>query len=156
MLQFSVCLCCVSNVLHLMLRKCNLHNFQEEEGNDFALRAVVVVKEKLLGGDGHLGVSAHVLQLIHDASDLSQLCRTQPRVPMRVSYNHLLYQYHLYAYIIYIYTYIYISICNLMFHQSTLTCQVLVRADSIEQCFGGFSDSLHPFARMFSGWQQWV
>jgi len=50
-------------------------DISEEEGNDFALRAVVVVKEKLLGGDGHLGVSAHVLQLIHEASDLSQLCR---------------------------------------------------------------------------------
>ena len=37
---------------------------------------MVVVKDKLLGGSGHLGVSAHVQQLIYDASDLSQLCKT--------------------------------------------------------------------------------
>jgi len=37
---------------------------------------VVVVKDKLLGSSGHLGVSAHVQQLIYDASDLSQLCKT--------------------------------------------------------------------------------
>jgi hypothetical protein len=37
---------------------------------------VVAVKDKLLGSSGHLGVSAHVQQLIYDASDLSQLCKT--------------------------------------------------------------------------------
>lgn len=52
-----------------------VRDFSEEDGNDFARRAVVAVKDKLLGGSGHLGVSAHVQQLIYDASDLSQLCK---------------------------------------------------------------------------------
>lgn len=52
-----------------------VRDFSEEDGNDFARRAVVVVKDKLLGSSGHLGVSAHVQQLIYDASDLSQLCK---------------------------------------------------------------------------------
>ncbi|CAK9092592.1 unnamed protein product [Durusdinium trenchii] len=47
----------------------------EEEGNDFARRAVLTVKEKLVGGSGHLGVPAHVRGLIHEAIDLQNLCR---------------------------------------------------------------------------------